>query len=198
MPLKNNQYSDSELVELLFKNERMETVAIKYILERNKTFVYEWVQSNNGSWDDGSEILNKGMVILINNVRNEKFKNQSSIHTYFVGICKLLFRNILKKQAIHNSRYLELSTIQDSGIISSQVDQYENLQENKMKLMQIYELITDKCKLVLDLWSRGFSMEEIRVNLGYRNKQIVMNKKNTCLKRIIDVLRIRKEQDEKG
>ncbi|MFT6744957.1 MAG: DNA-binding CsgD family transcriptional regulator, partial [Bacteroidia bacterium] len=42
----------------------------------------------------------------------------------------------------------------------------------------------DKCKEVLQLWSMSFSMTEIAEKLDYTSSQVVMNKKNLCLKEL--------------
>ena len=69
------------------------------------------------------------------------------------------------------------------------IENFERQDENAKRLKFIYGLITEKCREVLDLWARSYTMEEIRDRLGYKNTQIVMNKKNTCLKRISQQLK---------
>ncbi len=44
--------------------------------------------------------------------------------------------------------------------------------------------LKDKCKEVLKLWSLSYNMTEIAEKLAYTNTQVVMNKKNLCLREL--------------
>ena len=50
------------------------------------------------------------------------------------------------------------------------------------------EQLGNACQKVLRLWAQHFSMTEIANELGYKNSQIAMNKKNRCLGKLRDSL----------
>lgn len=48
--------------------------------------------------------------------------------------------------------------------------------------------LKDKCREVLNLWAYSYSMSEIAQMLAYSSPQVVMNKKNLCLKELRKIL----------
>ncbi len=177
---------------MLFANARTENTAIQFILWKNKKIIIKALHHNNRNKQDINTILNDGLIILINNIKKLKFKGDSSIHSYYIGICKILSKKLSTKKMKLSQESEQLDHHQEKGELSALVENFERLNANKERLKLIYSLVTEKCIKVLDLWARGYNMEEIRVQLGYKNTQIVMNKKNSCLKRIHKQLEERK------
>ncbi|PCJ63901.1 MAG: hypothetical protein COA58_14820 [Bacteroidetes bacterium] len=188
---------DDDLITMLFESEMQETRAINYLINRNLPTVRKFIFAYSGSTTEVNTVMNDATIILINNIKNGKFKNDSTVNTYFVGICKLIWKNYLKKKSSlkYNYSALESKELENIGEIPKAITRFENLNENNVRLNYIFSLITDKCKDVLVLWSQGFCMKEITTKLGYKNPQIAMNKKNTCIKRIIQL--IQKNDDYK-
>jgi RNA polymerase sigma factor (sigma-70 family) len=182
--------TDKELIKMLSAYGLEESRGINYLLDRNMPMVKKYVYAVGGKDEDVYSVVNDATVILVNNIRKSKYKEQSSISTYFVGICKLLWKNRQRKQYKRKDRFqaLDSVTIENLPEIGSAIDRFEKLNENKTRLERVYSLITGKCKEVLNAWSCGFSMKEIAEKLGYKNSQIAMNKKNTCLKTAIERL----------
>ncbi|MBL4707319.1 MAG: hypothetical protein JKY48_02620 [Flavobacteriales bacterium] len=189
LKVKREKYNDKELVEMLFDTERTETLAINYILEKNKHYVSKVILTSNGTQGDINVVLNEGLVILINNIRDLKFRADSSLHTYYVGICKLLWKKLQTKNILYLKRNDTLEKHAETGVLSELIEKFEMQNENSKTLNFIYSLITDICRDVLNLWARGYSMVEISNRMGYKNSQIAMNKKNTCLKGIIEQIK---------
>ncbi len=185
-------YTDEELINMLFESERSEHIAISYILRKNSLAISKSIGRFIRNQEDINSIKNEGLVILISNIRALKFKGDSSIHTYYVGICKILSKRWKSTSTKHGQRKDSLELIEEQGEFSQLIEKFEKQNENAERLKLIYALITEKCRSVLELWARGYKMEEIRIRLGYKNTQIVMNKKNTCLKNINKQLQERK------
>lgn len=169
---------------MLFESDRAEHIAISHILRKNSLTISESIRGFITNKEDVDSIKNEGLVILISNIRALKFKGDSSIHTYYVGICKILSKKMSTTAIKHRQRNDKLELIEGQGEFSQLIENFEKQNENAERLKLIYALITEKCRNVLELWARGYKMEEIRIRLGYKNTQIVMNKKNTCLKSI--------------
>ena len=48
--------------------------------------------------------------------------------------------------------------------------------------------LKEKCQKVLRLWAMSYSMDEIAKKLNMSSSQVVMNKKNLCLKELRNTL----------
>jgi len=182
--------SDKELIKMLSAYGLQESKGIRYLLNRNLPMVKKYVYSAGGKDEDVNTVINDATVILVSNIRKDKYRAQSTLSTYFVGICKLLWKNRLRKHYKRKERFqpLESSILENLPEITNAIERFEKLNENKTRLEHVYSLITGKCKEVLTAWSSGYTMREIAAKLGYKNPQIAMNKKNTCLKTAIQRL----------
>lgn len=183
---ESKRYNDEEIIKMFFENERTETVAIHYLLQQNRSYVLKFIFKEGGTQRELDTVLNDGLIILINNIRTLKFKRESSLSTYFIGICKLLWKRMKTKNALYTSRNLLTENVPEEETLSVLIDKFEQQNENNVTLKSIYALLTDKCRAVLELWALGLSMDEIKDKMGYKNAQIAMNKKNRCLKGIIE------------
>lgn len=179
--------TDKELIYMLSTTGLQESKGVDYLLHKNLPIMRKYIYIGGGTDEDAYTVINDAAVILITNIRKNKFKGQSRVNTYFVGICKLLWKNRLHK---HYKRLEKVQDIDNKDLenfpeLNSAIERFEKLNENKVRLERVYGLITGNCKNVLSAWAAGYSMKEIAIKQGYKNAQIAMNKKNTCLKAVI-------------
>lgn len=176
--------SDSKLVEYLNEGGRKESRAIQQILDQNRSKVASYVLKNSGNSSDSETVLIEGVTELVFNVRKGKFRGDSSISTYLFAICRSLWLKSLQK----NKRYGD-----DDGIIHMEDEsdsplQIFNEQQIKSEVSFLLSSVGDACKKVLELWSQHYSMQDISNQMGYKNAQIAMNKKNRCLTKLKEVV----------
>lgn len=184
--------SDSKLVEYLNEGGRKETRAIQQLLDQNRSKVASYVLKNSGNSSDAETVLVEGVTELVFNVRKGKFRGDSSISTYMFAICRSLWLKSLQK----NKRYGD-----DDGIIHMEDEsdsplQVFNEQQIKSEVSTLLSSVGDACKKVLELWSQHYSMQDISNQMGYKNAQIAMNKKNRCLTKLKEVVMENRSQSE--
>lgn len=184
--------SDSKLVEYLNEGGRKETRAIQQILDQNRSKIASYVLKNSGISSDAETILVEGVTELVFNVRKGKFRGDSSISTYLFAICRSIWLKSLQK----NKRYGD-----DDGIIQMEDEsdsplELFNEQQIKSEVSSLLSSLGDACKKVLELWSQHYSMQDISNQMGYKNAQIAMNKKNRCLTKLKEVVMENRSQSE--
>ena len=177
--------SDSKIVEYLNEGGRKESRAIQQLLDQNRSKISSYVLKNSGNSSDAETILVEGVTELVFNVRKGKFRGDSTLSTYLFAICRSLWLKSLKK----NKRYAD-----DDGIIlmedsSDSPLQMFNEQQIKSEVSYLLSSVGEACKKVLEMWSQHYSMQDISVQLGYKNSQIAMNKKNRCLTKLKEIVK---------
>ncbi|MCJ8289886.1 MAG: sigma-70 family RNA polymerase sigma factor [Crocinitomicaceae bacterium] len=177
--------SDAKIVEYLSEGGRKETRAIQQVLDLNRSKITSYVVSNSGNSSDAETILVEGVTELVFNVRKGKFRGDSSISTYLFAICRSLWLKSLKK----NKRYIDDDDIILMEDSSDSPLQLFNEQQIKSEVSFLLSGLGEACKKVLELWSQHYSMHDISGQLGYKNAQIAMNKKNRCLTKLKEIVK---------
>jgi len=171
--------NDAELIKMIIQGNQEMNSAIEYILSKQASKITDYLMKQNCGKEEAEDVLYEGLSIFIMNVRSDKFRNDSSINTYLTAICKRIWYKKFNKMLLHKkwkeAEIRELEAPYEENEITTELSQgLEILMAN----------LKDKCKEVLKLWSLSYNMEEIRDQLGYSNTQVVMNKKNLCLKEL--------------
>ena len=176
--------SDSEILVCIRQGGRKENKAIRQMLEVNRGKVKGYVLKNSGNSSDAETVLVEGVTAAVLNIRKGKFRGDSALSTYIFAICKSTWLKMAKK----NKRFADPK---DEDVIDekgSPLDQF-NDQEIKETVNSLLSRLGDACQKVLRMWSLHYSMAEIATELGYKNSQIAMNKKNKCLTKLKDMVR---------
>lgn len=177
--------SDNKIVEYLQEGGRKESRAIQQLLDQNRSKISSYVIKNSGNSSDAEVILVEGVTELVFNVRKGKFRGDSSLSTYLFSICRSLWLKSLKK----NKRYADDNDIilmEDSA--DSPLVQF-NDEQIKSEVSFLLSSVGEACKKVLEMWSHHYPMEDIANQLGYKNAQIAMNKKNRCLTKLKEIVK---------
>lgn len=177
--------SDSKIVEYLSEGDRKETRAIQQLLDQNRSKISSYVVKNSGNSSDAETVLVEGVTELVFNVRKGKFRGDSTLSTYLFSICRSLWLKSLKK----NKRYADDDDIIHMEDASDSPLQLFNEQQIKSEVTFLLTSLGEACKKVLELWSQHYSMTDISAQLGYKNSQIAMNKKNRCLTKLKDIVK---------
>lgn len=177
--------SDSKIVEYLSEGGRKETRAIQQLLDQNRSKISSYVVKNSGNSSDAETVLVEGVTELVFNVRKGKFRGDSTLSTYLFSICRSLWLKSLKK----NKRYADDDDIIHMEDASDSPLQLFNEQQIKSEVTFLLTSLGEACKKVLELWSQHYSMTDISAQLGYKNSQIAMNKKNRCLTKLKDIVK---------
>lgn len=180
-------YSDLQLIEFICTNNRKEGEAIQYILDKNRKKITSYILKNSGDDADADATLVEGVTHLVFNIRKKKFRGESQLSTYLFSICRGVWLKELKKR----KRFIDKEI--DDEYNSELIDEltpfdHFNDQELKEEVSFLLNRLGNACKMVLELWAKHFSMTEISTQLGYKNSQIAMNKKNRCLGKLKEIL----------
>ncbi|WP_299243564.1 sigma-70 family RNA polymerase sigma factor [uncultured Aquimarina sp.] len=79
---------------------------LKSFYKRNLPPVRRLILKYNGITEDVEDIFQEALVLLYHKLRSGDLELHKSIHIYFIGICKNMWRNQLRKQRI--SEYYQL------------------------------------------------------------------------------------------
>lgn len=177
--IRKEVLKDIELIDMIMQGSQEMNNAIEYILSKQANKIKDYLMKQNCGKEEAEDVLYEGLSILVMNLRSGEFKNESSINTYLIGICKRIWYKKFNRMLLHK-KWQEIE-IRELGV---PYEENEITAELSHGLDILMTNLKDKCKEVLQLWSLSYNMEEIKDKLGYKNTQVVMNKKNLCLKEL--------------
>lgn len=136
------------------------------------------------SAEDTEDILQDAICALIINVRQDRFKGDSSVKTYLFAIANNLWVN-------RTRRKIKLRDIKGNIMINS-IDYNTPItllldQEDRQQLDILLSKLGNRCQEILQLWSLNYSMLEIAQNMGYKSAGMARKKKHMCMKKLVAI-----------
>ena len=146
----------------------------------------KFITNRKGTLEDAEDVFQEGIAELVINIRTDRFKGGSTITTYLYAICKNIWFKKFRKT--ERKEKVQLSIVRDE--IDEAGPEIQLIgEEQKTLVLSLFDHLKMKCKEVLYLWALNYSMKEIAAKLDYNNDQVVMNKKNLCLKELKEKLK---------
>ncbi len=186
---RTSQYSEKQVLEALTQKGADASEVIRYLYRRVKPIILS--QVNQSRFPEPEEvckdIVQDGLLILIEKLRTGDLKLSSSVASYLIGICKHIWR---QRQRDHfRSGEVPLDPEAMDQPTPDFVARYLSEKDQREGIRRLFAMLPEKCGAVLRLvyWNR-FDMESIASKLGYKNGNTVKNTKRNCLKKLIEYL----------
>lgn len=182
------EFTDQELVTAIKKGGPNRQQAIRHVYNKAelRRKVIHFVCQNQGNEEDGSDMFHEGIIVLDRNIREEKFRAESSLEGYLYSICRFLWQNQRRKKA-----RIELKDD------PSQMDQIETVtpetqfltDEKKGLLHRALAQLGERCQRILELWQLSYSMEEIAAEMSFSSAQMARKNKYRCQQSLMQFLK---------
>lgn len=151
--------------------------------------VIQYIKLHGGTKEDAEDVVQDAILVLINNVNEGKYQLQEAtkIKTYFIGICKNIWKEHLRKKA----RYATFTDFDfkiedfEGYNFLYEITEFEALTERQKIVLEVFDLASETCKKVLSyFYFKNFSHEEIAEKMGFSNAESSKTQKNKCLKKL--------------
>lgn len=161
-----------------------ETV-IKSFYKRNYLAIKGYVLQNSGSIQDVEDVFQDAMVILYQKLRSGSLTLQASIHTYFYGICKNLWRSRLRshrKEILTDTLYDDF----DPGAVPL-IQAIEERTAQEQLYRKYFCKLPKAAREIWHLYIEGKSAREIAAIMGY-SEGYVRKKKFLAKKKVLQMV----------
>jgi RNA polymerase sigma factor (sigma-70 family) len=181
--------SDQEIIELLKNGKQDKPFRALY---KHFPSMKKLILSKGGKLEDAEDIYQEALIILFGKVNEADFKLTSQLHTYLYSICRILWKDELKKR-----NQLQFADV-ETKLNKAEEDNLEELLENENKAKLAEKVIMElgeKCKeLLLLFYAQALSMKKIATKMGYNSENTVKNQKYKCLEAAKKKLKKLKEE----
>lgn len=158
---------------------------IKSFYKKNLPAVRKLILKYYGTTEDVEDIFQEAMILLYHQLRYKNLElPKASVHTYFIGICKNLWRSQLRKsKPLEHLELIENYTKDNTEGIEETIiktDKQELLRKNLDKL-------SNSSKKVLTLVLEGKSTKDIAHITGY-SEGYTRKKRATSKKSLLELI----------
>lgn len=170
---------DQDLLEAL-KSPFSRGNAIK-MLYKEYPKIKALILSSGGSKEEAEEIFNDALLLLIEKVITPDFELTSKLTTFFYGINRFLWINMLRK----NKKQHTLEW-QDTIIVTAEDMGYDEAKEAKLNTIEeALELISKKCQEIFRrFYYRKEKMTAIATTMGYSSVNSAKTQKYKCMEQL--------------
>ena len=181
------KFSDSQIIEAIKNGGRGRQDVIRFLYQEAalRSKIIQFVQRNSGNFHDGQDLFHEGIIVVDRNIREGKFKEESSIHGYLFSICRFLWMNQIRKQSKmsyteDNSRLDSIEETTPESILFSE--------EQKSVLRNLINQLGERCQKIMELWKLSYSMEEIAKELNFSSAAMARKNKYRCHKSLMEII----------
>jgi len=171
--------SDLELVEAL---QHGNTSVLKQCY-KHLSLIEKFVQKNSGNIQDSHDIFQDTLIIFYKNVSRPDFVLSSKISTYLFGIARRLWLHQLRKT--NKMVTVNVDQLNDHQLVSNFSFELEQADGAQFDIRNLLSDMGEPCKSILDMfYFRNMKLNQIAIELAYKNEQVVRQQKYRCLKDI--------------
>jgi RNA polymerase sigma factor, sigma-70 family len=166
-------------------DEKKRDKAISTLFSDEDLRIQAFAKMGDCSYAEKADIFQEAMIVLDSNIRLDKFRQESSLFTYFISICRNLAGTSRRKKTKY--REVELGSDVNYGKVRSE---FELIQEEKYKerIKEILDALISKlskgCQEALrKKYYEGLSGKELSVSSGISHGS-VRSKLSECRKKL--------------
>ena len=163
-------------------NEALKSLYLNPVINAK---VQEWSRNCNLKGKEPDDILQEGIVILVDQIQQQKFRGDSGVKTYLLGICKrLIWGSVKKKEILDFQEHFQ----EGDGVVNipayhhfDEIEQSEADKNRDQTLEDIIKQMDEKCQMALKLfYYEKMKMAEIALHRGLKNAQQAKKAVSRC------------------
>lgn len=168
--------SDEQIIQALLGSVRQREELFAYLYRASgwREWVVRHVCHEGGDEPAGEDVFQETLILFDRNIREGRFREDSGLQTYFLGIAKQYWFNRRR-----NIRPQSLPAEYDRP--DHHHPEHITLQNERQHMInQILQVIGEHCKKVLELYKLSLSNEEIARELGLSSPEMAKKYTYRC------------------
>jgi RNA polymerase sigma factor (sigma-70 family) len=158
---------------------------VRLLYEQYFSGVVTQIVANGGTEEDGADVFQEAVLVLIDKVRTGSFRGDSSVKTFLSAIARNLWLHEIRTRDRRRKREQWYSGTED--IMHPATAPLPK--QSQFDLMEVLAQIGDACKKILTgFYYEEKSMRDMLSEFDYENEQVLRNKKSKCMKRLKELL----------
>ena len=164
---------------------------VRYLYEHYFEDAATEIKLRGGSDDDAADMFQEAVLILIEKIKTGKFRQESSIKTFLVGIARNLWLFEKRTRERRSSREMLYTISEGSDINTEDLDIGERIfsKSNTDVLQTLFKQVGEVCsKILIGFYYENSSMKNLLQRFHFDNEQVLRNRKSRCMKKLKKLL----------
>ena len=159
---------------------------VKQLYESHFSGIVAQIVANGGTEEDGADVFQEAVLVLIDKVRTGSFRGDSSIKTFLSAIARNLWLHEIRTRDRRRKREQWYSGDKDAVLFEPATILSK---QSRFDLMDVLGQMGDTCKKILTgFYYESKSMRTMLTEFDYENEQVLRNKKSKCMKKLKELL----------
>jgi RNA polymerase sigma factor (sigma-70 family) len=181
---------DLEIIKGLKSNDEVKVnKTFRYLYRRYFKMALKIINKMDGNDLDAEDVFQEALLTLYENIRNDRFRGESSLTTYLYSILRNQWsvKRIMNNARKNVERYY--SKKQYSELLYEQFLDLNHLEVKEILLERLLEDIGNPCKSILKYYYYdNLPMKEISERMHYSSEDTAKTQKYKCMLKLIKYL----------
>lgn len=164
---------------------------VRYLYEHFFEDAATEIRLKGGTEEDAADIFQEAVLILIDNIKSGKFRHESSVKTFLVGIAHNLWLFEKRTRERRASRELNFSLSETNYSEAENFEIGERIfsKSNTDVIQTIFKHVGEICsKILVGFYYENSSMKSLLQRFHFDNEQVLRNRKARCMKKLKKLL----------
>ncbi|MCB0654073.1 MAG: sigma-70 family RNA polymerase sigma factor [Saprospiraceae bacterium] len=185
--MKAKHLNDENLLSALKSNPADQDKAIRQLCfdAKIRGSLFNFIKTYHLEPDVFDDILQDALIILIQSIQKDRFRAQSKVSTFLIGITRRLCQE--KYRETRKTIYTEpekMSVEENTDSTEFTLIQLESEKQYTDVKRRFLAQLSEKCRKILLMAASGYSREEIAEEMEWTNVQTAKNSVPECRKRL--------------
>lgn len=187
MTHSENFHPDHQLFKL-FCQQRKE--AIVRIYDNYFPVISRLVKKNQGREEDGEDVFQEGILVLLNYCRKENFLLKVPLKSFLYAVCKNIWLKKLKKRGRLDVTFYDLFEYIDQKHVLELQNEINHRAENEQLLWKYFQRLPERERKTLWLYyMEEKSLKEIAVIVGFSDEASARVQKFRYVRHLRQIIR---------
>lgn len=160
---------------------------VRYLYEHFFEDAATEIRLKGGTEEDAADIFQEAVLILIDNIKSGKFRHESSVKTFLVGIAHnlWLFEKRTRERRASREINFSLSETNYSEAENFEIGERIFSKSNTDVIQTIFKHVGEICsKILVGFYYENSSMKSLLQRFHFDNEQVLRNRKARCMKKL--------------
>lgn len=176
-------HTDHRYIEALRRNDES---LIREIYKSHQQSILRWVQSRGGSADDARDVFQEALIALFEKAQNPDFMLTCPLGALLHVICSRKWIDRLRLKGrdseVRNEEERRYTDEYDRDTLTIAEEAIAE-QEHQKRLARSFEHLSELCRQLLSLLSKGIAPREVAEQLQMNSVDTLYRRKNACIER---------------
>jgi RNA polymerase sigma factor (sigma-70 family) len=177
--------SDKSIIEGILNQDDK---TLNWLYDNYFQTVKTHILKNSGSHDDASDVFQDSIIALYSQICDNSLNLTSDLKGYFFGIARNIWSSYLRKK--RDTQELDADLVADTDENDSNDPMFERI------VSRSFQKLKPDMQTVLNLFSDGYSYEEIAARMNLKNESYARRKKYLGKEALLEIVRKDPEYQE--